>query len=157
MADYNFVRSITQEEFEQAKPAQADLEDPMKSTKSDSEDIARMERLLDLKDGALGGDQYYLERLECVQCGRLLTMYDFVFTGLVDAGHSKSLIVHTFIGNKFVLNDARPIRCSACGQLQSNRQTLADNDPTHYSGPWYYMSGYGCRPSAIDKTVGADF
>lgn len=100
MADYNFVRSISQEEFERARPTQADLEDPRKSTKSDYEDIAKMERLLDLKSGALAGDQYYLERLECEQCGRTLTMYDFVFTGLVDAGHSKSLIVHTFIGNK---------------------------------------------------------
>jgi hypothetical protein len=158
MADYNFVRSISQAEFDQAKPSQADLDDPTKTTKSDYDDIAKMERLLDLKDGALAGDQYYLERLECVQCGRLLTMYDFVFTGLVDAGHPKSLIVHTFLGNKLVLNDARPIRCSACGQVQPPRQTLLfDDDPTHHSGPWYYMEGYGCRPSAIEKTLGADF
>jgi len=60
VADYNFVRSISQEEFEQARPSQADLEDPTKSTKSDDEDIAKMERLLDLKSGVLGGDQYYL-------------------------------------------------------------------------------------------------
>ncbi len=32
-------------------------------------------------------------KIDC-ECGRRLTMYDFVFTGLVDAGHSKSLIVH---------------------------------------------------------------
>jgi hypothetical protein len=152
MADYNQVRAVSQSEFERAAPSKADLEDPTKATKSDQEDIAKMERLLDLKNGSLGADDYYLERIECEQCGRVLTMYDFVFTGLVDGGHSKSLIVHTFLGNKLVLNDPRPIRCSACGRLQSYDLPLFDEkvvkaEPTKHSGPWYYMSGsYGCRP-----------
>jgi hypothetical protein len=42
-------------------------------------------------------------------------MYDFIFTGLVDAGHSRSFIVHVFVGSKRVLNPPRMIRCSACG------------------------------------------
>jgi len=154
MADYNQVRSVSKVEFERAAPNKADLEDPEKATKSDHEDIAKMERLLDLKNGSLGGDDYYLQRIDCEQCGRILTMYDFVFTGLVDGGHSKSLIVHTFLGNKLVLNDPRPIRCSACGQVQTPRSSslLFDEktvqaEPTKHSGPWYYMSGsYGCRP-----------
>lgn len=144
MADYSQVRSVSREVFESARPSEADLEDPTKSTKSDAEDIAKMERLLDLRSGVLAGDRYYLQRIECDQCGRLLTMYDFVFTGLVDAGHSKSLIVHTFIGDKRVLNDSRPIRCSACGRLRA----LDEDDPTKHLGAWYYMDAYGCRPVA---------
>ncbi len=151
MADYNQVRSVSQSEFDRAAPSKADLEDPTKATKSDDEDIAKMERLLDLKNGSLGAEDYYLERIECGQCGRVLTMYDFVFTGLVDGGHSKSLIVHTFLGNKLVLNDPRPIRCSACGQVQAPGllfdEKVVKAEPTKHSGPWYYMSGsYGCRP-----------
>lgn len=137
MADYNSVVSLSRAEFEQSGPSEAELEDETKSTKSDDEDTARMERLLDLREGMLAGDRYYLERMYC-RCGRLLTMYDFVFTGLVDGGHSKSLIVHTFVGNKLVVNEPRRIRCSACGEIARH-------------SPWYRMpQSYGCRPAHLE-------
>lgn len=134
MADYNSVVSLSREEFEQSAPSREELEDETRSTKSDAVDIAKMERLLDLRPGMLAGDEYYLERLSCQCCGRLLTMYDFVFTGLVDGGHSKSLIVHTFVGSKLVVNEPRRIRCSTCGEVARH-------------SPWYRMpQSYGCRP-----------
>ncbi|MEV6256531.1 hypothetical protein [Nocardia sp. NPDC051911] len=134
MADYDRVVSLSREKFEQSGPSVAELRDDTKSTKSDDVDIARMERILDLREGMLAGDEYYLQKIVC-ECGRRLTMYDFVFTGLVDAGHSKSLIVHTFVGNKLVVNEARPIRCSACARVCPR--------------PWYRMpQSYGCRPPA---------
>jgi hypothetical protein len=118
--DYNDVVGVSEAVFtDTARSCAAEnLVDPEKFTKSDYEDIARMERLLDVDPGTLTrcGD-YHLERMECESCGRLLTVYDFIFTGLVDAGHSKSFILHTFIGNKFIVNEARRIRCSACGLL----------------------------------------
>ncbi|MFE3254254.1 hypothetical protein ACFXPS_05545 [Nocardia sp. NPDC059091] len=133
MADYNNVVSLSREEFERLGPSVAELRDQTKFTKSDDEDIAKMERLLDLREGVLANDEYYLERV-ISRCGRILTMYDFVFTALVDAGHSKSLIVHTFIGNKLVVNEPRLIRCSVC----------AEKCP---SPVWYRMpQSYGCRP-----------
>jgi hypothetical protein len=118
--DYNDVVGVSEAVFrETARSCTVEnLTDPEKFTKSDDEDIARMERLLDVDPGTLTrcGD-YHLERMECESCGRLLTVYDFIFTGLVDASHSKSFILHTFIGNKFIVNQARRIRCSACGLL----------------------------------------
>ena len=121
MVDYNNVVSVSLEEFRATSECDFTedgrvVADPDRFTKSDEEDIAKMERLLDLMPGTLSGQDYYLERLQC-ECGRILTMYDFVFTGLVDAGHSKSLILHTFVGNKLVINPPRKVRCSECGRL----------------------------------------
>ncbi len=115
---YDDVVGVSAQEFT-ARAACAVIEfdaDPNIWTKADEDDIARIERLLDVRKGTLSGSDYYLGRYQC-ECGRLLTTYDFVFTGLVDAGHSKSLILHTFIGTKFVLNKPRPIRCSQCGRI----------------------------------------
>jgi len=120
--DYNDVVGVSAEEF-RARSAcsvmeREELDDPNNFTRSDQEDIAKIERLLDVREGTLSDDDYYLGRYQC-ECGRLLTTYDFVFTGLVDAGHSKSLILHTFIGRKYLLNPRRPIRCSQCGRIST--------------------------------------
>jgi hypothetical protein len=119
--DYNDVVGVSEEEFTgRARACLMAQVDPSNFTKSDDEDFAKMERLLDLRPGTLSRDvDSYLQKMECESCGRLLTMYDFVFTGLVDAGHSKSLILHTFTGNKFIVNQPRRIRCSACGFLST--------------------------------------
>jgi hypothetical protein len=134
MADYNSLVSLSREEFNRLTPNEEELKDENKYTKSDDEDIARMERLLDLRDGVLALDPigYYLERIVC-ECGRTLTMYDLVFTGLVDAGHSKSFIAHTFIGNKLIFNrdKPRPLRCSQCSRVSIVRYN-------------YQMLSYGC-------------
>jgi hypothetical protein len=61
-------------------------------------------------------------------------MYDFVMTALIDAGHSKPLIVHTFLGNKLVLNLPRPIRCSNCARTNPDKK--------YWSG-----ESYGCEPT----------
>jgi hypothetical protein len=39
-----------------------------------------------------------LAKANCERCGRLLTFYDFIYTGIVDAGHPKSFVVHTLLG-----------------------------------------------------------
>ena len=119
--DYNDVVSLSAEEFKARtlrSCAAADLADPRRFTKADRQEIAKVERLLDVRPGTLAGENFYLGRLQC-ECGRLLTTYDFVFTGLVDAGHSKSLILHTFVGSKFVVNPPRQVRCSQCGRLSA--------------------------------------
>ena len=107
--DYNDVVDLGAEEFKTRtlrSCAAEDLADRRRFTKADREEIDKVERLLDVRPGTLAGQDYYLERLQC-ECGRLLTTYDFVFTGLVDADHSKSLILHTFVGSKFVVNPPR--------------------------------------------------
>jgi hypothetical protein len=124
--DYNAVESVSAEDFRAAVACEVAedgriVADPPGFTRSDDEDIAKMERLLDLMPGTLAGQNYYLGQSQC-ECGRTLTMYDFVFTGLVDAGHSKSLILHTFVGSKFVLNPPRRVRCSECGRISAKAE-----------------------------------
>ena len=136
MFDYNSATSLTAAEFERQAPSVSELEAGY--SKSDPEDIAKMERLLDLKAGALGGDDYYLEKVQCKGCARVLTMYDFVFTGIVDANHPKSLIVHTFLGNKYILNEKRPIRCSNCATILTGVNDL-------FFPVGYAMQHYGCK------------
>ncbi|MGW8500205.1 hypothetical protein [Streptomyces sp. CLCI03] len=107
---------------------------PNQFTRSDAEDIAKMERLLDLQEGVLAREvrDFHLERIVC-ECERVLTVYDFVLTALIDAGHSKGLIIQTMLGNKLVLNTPRPIRCSNCSRI--NR-----------AGD-YTMPNYACCPT----------
>jgi hypothetical protein len=126
--DYNDVVGVTEEEFwdrarycavlagRTERDAEVDADIYRHFTKSDEEDIAKIERLLDVREGTLTCEDNWLERIEC-ECGRVLTIYDFVFTGLVDAGHSKSLILHTFLGTKYVLNRPRAVRCSNCARI----------------------------------------
>ena len=127
--DYSQLISISPEEFESQRHSPEDLNNEDKFTKSSRDDIANMERLLDLKEGTLLGDDYFLGRVAC-ECGRRLTMYDFAFTALVDAGHSKSLIVHTFLGTKYIANPPRRVRCSACARVHPDTE--------------YSMRRYGC-------------
>jgi len=124
--DYNAVVSLSPEEFESRALACAveRLADRNRFTKSDEEDLARTERLLDLQPGTLTrqGVDYFLEYYQC-ECGRVLTTYDFAFTGLIDAGHSKSLILHTFVGNKLLVNQPRKVRCSQCSRISAVAET----------------------------------
>ncbi|MGA5089229.1 MULTISPECIES: hypothetical protein [unclassified Streptomyces] len=135
MADYGTARSVSVDEFKRVTPSKEALADPDRFTRSDDEDIAKIERLLDLQDGVLAREvrDFHLERIVC-DCGRLLTVYDFVLTGLIDAGHSKGLVVQTMLGNKLILNVSRPIRCSNCSRI--NR-----------AGD-YTMPNYACCPTA---------
>ncbi|MGA5492557.1 hypothetical protein ACPCTG_32715 [Streptomyces pseudogriseolus] len=128
-------RSVSSEDFKSLTPSAAALADPGRFTRSDSEDIAKMERLLDLQEGVLAREvrDFHLERIVCEECGRLLTTYDFVFTALVDAGHSKGLIVQTMLGNKLVLNVSREIRCSNCSRINARGD--------------YTMPNYACCPA----------
>ena len=124
MLDYNDVVGVSAEEF-RARAACAAPEfvpDPNIWTRSDEEDIARIERLLGVKRGTFSRDDLYLVARHNCECGRLLTTYDFVFTGLVDANHSKSLVLHTFVGDKFVVQKPRRIRCSQCGRLTARAE-----------------------------------
>ena len=112
--DYTMVKSADEVEFS-TLAAIGDYTNPDKYTKSSPEDIAKIERLLDVRMGTLSSDEYYLQKVEC-QCGRLLTFYDFVFTALVDASHPKSFVLHVLTGTKKIINDARIVRCSNCAQ-----------------------------------------
>jgi hypothetical protein len=107
--DYSKVSSLDAGEFQRLRAGI----DFTKFTKTDESDLRMIESLLDLSEGSLPRDGYYLETTVC-GCGRNMTFYDFVFTSLIDAGHPKSFTVHTLLGNKYIRNKPRQIRCSGC-------------------------------------------
>jgi hypothetical protein len=135
MLDYNTVRSVPEEEFVRSTATQDELDDPARFTKATPEDLRRIERLLDVVEGTLEGQDHYIEKTEC-PCGEVLTSYDFVFTSLVDAGHPKSFVLHTFVGTKRIVNPPRGIRCSKSGHASPELVR------GYQCGP-----GYGCPPS----------
>ena len=113
--DYNSVRTISRDEFDKHSYGD-ELNDPTKFTKSTPEDVESIERLLDVQPGTLRSGEYYCKRVDC-ECGHTLTTYDFVLTSLVDANHSKSFVLHTFVGSKLVNNPQRFCRCSNCSRI----------------------------------------
>ena len=127
---YTAVVSLTQADFDSKRISDADLQDTNKFTCSDATDIANLERLLDVQPGTLTHEKLYVQRSTCT-CGRTMTMYDFVFTALVDAEHDKSFVLHTLVGNKYIVNRPRRIRCSSCATF----------GPEHA----YSMTKYGCQ------------
>lgn len=134
--DYTDIVSLTEAEYD-AKVSidPKDLKDVTKFTKSDQSDLERIENLLDVARGTLAHLDAYLEYGECPN-GHLLTMYDFVFSGLADANHSKSFTLHVFLGNKLIVNRPRQVRCSTCGLLSSKRHQYkcdTSGNPRGYS------------------------
>lgn len=132
---YDNIISVSEKEFREKTTKQRDLENPDKFTKSSEQEIITLEKLLDLKPGILGSDGYYLQKSTC-ECGHTLTMKDFVLTALVDAKHERSLIIQTFLGNKFVINKPRPVRCFECGTINPMNS--------------YAMAKYGCGDGIIE-------
>lgn len=128
--EYQRLQSIGQAEFQRlmaACLAQLDA-----ATMSDEADVGRIERMLDLKDGALKGHVLHVQHEYCSGCQRQLTFFDVVHTALVDAGHSKSFLVHTLLGSKYLVDKPRPVRCSACSTVTETYMWYVDS------------SGYGC-------------
>lgn len=115
MFDYNKIQSLPDDEFEKIKPNIEDMKNDPRYSKTDLDTLKKVERFLDLKEGALKDVEAYLQRQTCPCCNKEITLLDRVITGLVDAEHPKSFIVHTMLGNKTTLNQASFVRCSGCG------------------------------------------
>ncbi|WFS68235.1 hypothetical protein CFBP4996_19670 [Agrobacterium leguminum] len=128
--NYNSVQSMEEIEFNKKRVSDHELEDSNKFEVTSSDVKARIERLLDVLPGTLGDTPYYFQSGACPN-GHKLSMYDFVFTALIDAGHHKSFILHTLVGTKRVVNAARLVRCSVCAEWSP-------------SGHAYNMSNYAC-------------
>lgn len=112
--NYNLVHSSTEEEFEEAKAKQG--ADSL--TKVSDKDIEAIERLLDVKAGSLKDIDPFLFSSYTCECDKAITFYDFVLTALVDADHSKSFVLHTLLGNKYVIQQTKRFtRCSSCGRV----------------------------------------
>lgn len=115
--DYNRVKSLSDEEFEKIKPdINKIIEDP-NYNKVSKEELGIVERILDLKEGALESVEGYIQKSECPNCKRSISLSDRVVTGLIDAGHSKSFMAHTMLGNKKILSKLPNVRCMECATV----------------------------------------
>jgi hypothetical protein len=146
MDDYDSIESLSPEEFARLTPSEAELRDANQFTRSTDYDLRSIERILNLREGALGSVAYYVERDTC-PCGRLKTAYDFVFTAMVDAGHSREFITNILVGDKLIVNEPRALRCSASGHLDWHRPPAPRR---------YHMRNYGCSrlPLSPDSLIG---
>ena len=126
--EYSALSGIRADEFKQRMSA---CFDKNKATKSDSDDIKKIEDFLDLKRDALKHEEFYVSDGTCGKCSRKFTFYDHVIGSVTDAGHSKSLVVHTLFGSKHFIQPPRPVRCSACNTISVDVLT-------------YETSAYGC-------------
>ena len=130
MMNYSQLDSLNHDEF--IKETQDNPAKGKDATKSDANDLEKIENLLDLQPGILKGQDLYVGKAQC-KCGRTFTFYDVVFTALVEQWHDSSFVAHTLLGRKFLINKPRHIRCSSCGVREAK---CLDN--------WYDMARYGC-------------
>lgn len=61
MYDYNKVQGVSDEEFEKVLEGN-DFDDTSKFTKSGPEDLRKIERLLDLREGTFAAEDFYFEK-----------------------------------------------------------------------------------------------
>ncbi len=121
MSYYYLIKSMTENGFGNLRFVDNGKESRIHPVKVS--DIEAIERLLDIHPGTLSSKAYFFESEGCLcACQKKITMYDFVFSSLVDAAYSKSLVLHTLLSTKFVGQDRpKDIRCSSCGRSGEHR------------------------------------
>ncbi|WP_446011105.1 hypothetical protein [Candidatus Electrothrix sp.] len=135
MSYYYLIKSMTEDGFGELRFVDNGQESGISPVKAS--DIEAIERLLDVRPGALTSSAYFFESDACIcSCQNKITMFDFVFSLLVDAAYSKPLVLQGLLGTKFISQEApRNIRCSSCGR---NDQHMSK----------YKISYYGCYDNA---------
>ena len=127
--NYEDVQGVSLETFN----SQA-AELPSNSRKSTSEELREVEAILEVQPGTLASLSFHMGELNCEACDRQFSILDFVRSAITDAGHSTSLILHTFVGTKYILNAARFLRCSNCDTVSGTPVAYRCNN--HYAcGP----------------------
>lgn len=111
---YYLIKSMTPDGFGELRFIDNGQESRISPVKKS--DIDAIERLLDVPSGTLSNNAYFFESDACrCACQKKITMYDFVFTSLVDAAYSKSLVLQTLFSAN-ILKKPKNIRCSSCGR-----------------------------------------
>ena len=126
--NYEDVAGVTKEEFDSQTKFPSGT--PRKATATE---LRQVETLLEVQPDTLSKLDFYMESLRCQSCGNEIGIYDFVHTAINDAGHSKSFILHTFVGTKHIINEPRHVQCSRCEEMSLNPMG-------------YWCSIYGCGP-----------
>ena len=89
------------------------------------EELAIVEAWLDVRAGTLAGLEFWSSRVDDAN-GVPIGIVNIVLTALIDAGHSKSFILHTLLGNKLILSPVHPVRDSG-GKLAATRVNYTTN------------------------------
>ncbi|MDU9048611.1 MAG: hypothetical protein Q3M30_07150 [Candidatus Electrothrix sp. Rat3] len=133
MSYYYLIKSMTPDGFGELRFIDNGQESRISRVKKN--DIEAIERLLDVPSGTLSNNAYFFESDACrCACQKKITMYDFVFTSLVDAAYSKSLVLHTLFSAN-IQNKPKNIRCASCGRSGMYQSK-------------YKTSYYGCYETA---------
>ena len=94
------VEDATKEEFRKhAKSVEELRADPTYRSAS-PEELAEVERILDVQSGVFSGAEFFRQAASCSDCGRHPGFKDVVNTPMMDAKHSNSAVLHTVVGNK---------------------------------------------------------
>ena len=114
---YDLVEGVSEDEFRSEVKSVEELAVDDSYRMADDEDIRAVENILDVRSGTLSGLPFYIKKAECEKCGKPTEMKDVVKTAIEDAHHSKSAILHTLLGNKYIVDRPKHIRCSNCDNV----------------------------------------
>jgi hypothetical protein len=89
--------------------------DVSSSTRSNEDDLARIEEFLELLPGTLDGKEFLVGNGFCPN-GHQLTFFDHVYSSIKDGGHSKSFVVHVLLGNKLFVQEPKKMVCHICNE-----------------------------------------
>jgi hypothetical protein len=135
MSYYYLVKSMTEEGFDGLRFL--DDGEEAKIVRVRAREIEATEHLLDVRPGTLSSRAYFFESDACTcSCGRKMTMYDIVFTALVDGAYARHLVLHNLLNTRFVAQkNPQNIRCSVCGATGLHKSK-------------FWISSYGCYDTA---------
>ncbi|XOF33854.1 MAG: hypothetical protein ACL93V_00715 [Candidatus Electrothrix sp. YB6] len=135
MSYYYLVKSMTEEGFDGLRFL--DDGEEARIVRVQDSDIEATEHLLDVQPGTLSSQAYFFESDACIcSCGRKMTIYDIVFTALVDGAYAKPLVLHNLLNTQFVAQEnPQDIRCSICGATGQHKSK-------------FWISSYGCYATA---------
>ena len=120
MSYYYLIKSASEEGFEGLTFVDNGHESWL--SKVSDKDMEAIERLLDVRSGTLSNKAYFFESNSCkCECEKNMTMYDFVFTALVDASYSKSFVLRTLLDTRYVVQNKQTVRCSLCGATSKHK------------------------------------
>ena len=134
--EYDSVIGVSEEEFRKQVKSVDELRADKDYRVASPTELQKVENLLDVQNGTLDKIEFFVKRANCESCGNELGMNDVVRTALTDAKHTKSAVLHTLLGNKYVIDRPKGIRCAKCDTLQLARSV-------------YASMFYGCSPSML--------
>ena len=116
--EYDLVNGVSEEEFRTHVKSVDELRVDKDYRVASPTELREVENLLDVQNGTLDKIEFFVKRANCESCGKELGMNDVIQTALTDAKHSKSAVLHTLLGNKYIVDRPKEIRCGKCNMLQ---------------------------------------